>query len=211
MRRQHDADPVVGYDLHQALQELAPGQRIEAGHGLVEDKELGTLGHGQGQRQLGLLAARQRAGSLLGVEVEVVDPPAGQVVVPPGIHVRAEAEVVLDGEAGIGGSVLRHEADPGQLRRVVRRGSPQHLDAAGTRGQQADGEVEQGGLAGAVGADQADDVTGRDLEVALVERPLSAVALAQAPGAEGPRSPEQGVGLDAHGICHGGSRAPFGP
>ena len=36
MRRQHDADAVLGDDLHQALEELAPGQRVEAGHRLVE-------------------------------------------------------------------------------------------------------------------------------------------------------------------------------
>ncbi len=35
VRRQHDADPVPGNDLHQALEELPPGERVQAGDGLV--------------------------------------------------------------------------------------------------------------------------------------------------------------------------------
>ena len=37
VRGQDDADPLLGHDLHQGLEELAPGERVEAGHRLVED------------------------------------------------------------------------------------------------------------------------------------------------------------------------------
>ena len=35
MRREHYAYPVPGHDLHEALEELASGKRVEACHGLI--------------------------------------------------------------------------------------------------------------------------------------------------------------------------------
>ena len=74
MRGQHDAELVLGDDLHQGLQELAAGQRVEAGDRLVEDQQLGSLRHGEGQGELGPLAAGELAGPLARVEAELVDP-----------------------------------------------------------------------------------------------------------------------------------------
>ena len=42
MRGQHDAHPMLGDGLHQALQELPPGERVEAGDRLVEEEQLGA-------------------------------------------------------------------------------------------------------------------------------------------------------------------------
>jgi hypothetical protein len=81
-----DADLVVGHGLHQYLQELAPGQGVEAGHRLVEDQELGPFGHGQGQGELGPLAARELAGPLGRVEPELVDPGLGHLLIPTGLR-----------------------------------------------------------------------------------------------------------------------------
>ena len=61
---------VLGDGLHQALQELAPGQRVEAGHRLVQDQQLRPLGQAEGQRELGPLAAGEPAGLLARVEAE---------------------------------------------------------------------------------------------------------------------------------------------
>ena len=74
VRGQDDAELVLGDGLHQVLEELAPGQRVEAGDRLVEDEQLGPLGDGQGQRELRALAAGELAGLLLRVEAELVDP-----------------------------------------------------------------------------------------------------------------------------------------
>ena len=79
MRGEHDADLVLGDELHQALQELAPGQRVQAGDGFVQDEQLGPLGDGQGQGELGALAAGQLPGPLAGIQAEPLDPAAGQV------------------------------------------------------------------------------------------------------------------------------------
>ena len=74
VRGEHDAELVLGDGLHQALQELAPGQRVEAGDRLVEDQQLGALGDAQGERELGALAAGELAGPLRRVEAEPLDP-----------------------------------------------------------------------------------------------------------------------------------------
>ena len=117
VRGQHDADAVLGDDLHQALQELAPGQRVEAGHRLVEDQQLRPLGHGQGQRELGALAAGQLAGPLRRVEAELRRSGASASSrVPAGVEPRAQPQVVGDRQPGVGRGVLGDEPDPGQLR-----------------------------------------------------------------------------------------------
>ena len=73
VRRQHDAHPLLGVDLHQDLQELASGQRVEARDRLVEDQQLRPLRDRQGQRELRPLAAGQLA-RLLAVQAELLDP-----------------------------------------------------------------------------------------------------------------------------------------
>ena len=78
VRGQHDAELLLGDGLHQVLQELPAGQRVEAGDRLVEDQQLGPLGDAQGQRELGALAAGQLPGPLARVEAEPVDPAPGQ-------------------------------------------------------------------------------------------------------------------------------------
>jgi hypothetical protein len=48
MRCQQVADLMLGDGLHQALRELPPGQRVEGGDRLIEDEQIGPLGHRQG-------------------------------------------------------------------------------------------------------------------------------------------------------------------
>ncbi len=74
VRGEHDAHSVLGDDLHEALQELAPGERVEAGHRLVEEEELGPFRDRQGEGELGSLAAGERPGPLARVEAELLDP-----------------------------------------------------------------------------------------------------------------------------------------
>ena len=73
MGGEHHADPVLGDHLHEHLEELAPGQGVQAGHRLVEEEELGPLGDGQREGQLGPLAAGERSRPLAGVEIELLD------------------------------------------------------------------------------------------------------------------------------------------
>ena len=105
---------MLGDDLHQALQELAPGQRVEAGDRLVEDEQLGPLRERQGEGELGPLAAGQRPGPLPRVEAELPDPLPREFAVPAGVEPGAHPQVVGDRQPRVDGRVLGDEADPGR-------------------------------------------------------------------------------------------------
>ena len=128
MRREHDANPVSGHDLHEALEELASGKWIEACHRLIEEKQLGSLGHGQRQRQLGSLATRQRTRLLARVDFELVDPTFGELAVPVRVEVSTHTKVLGDRQPGIGRRVLGDEANPRELCRTIAGASAKYRD-----------------------------------------------------------------------------------
>ncbi len=74
MRRQQDAELGGRRGLHEALEELAPGQRVERGHRLVEDQQLRPFGQPDREGELGALAAGELAGPLRGIQAELGDP-----------------------------------------------------------------------------------------------------------------------------------------
>ena len=86
----------VGDELHQALQEVAPGQRVQARDRLVEKEQLRPLGDGERERELRALAAGQPAGLLRRVEAELRDPLLGDRGVPARVQLGAEPQVVGD-------------------------------------------------------------------------------------------------------------------
>jgi hypothetical protein len=57
VRGHHDAAFLIRGDLHQDLQELPAGQRVQTGDRLVQDQQLGPLGEGQRLGQLGALTS----------------------------------------------------------------------------------------------------------------------------------------------------------
>ena len=77
VRGEQDADLVLGDRLHQDLQELAPGERVQARDRLVEDQQLGPLGQREGQGELGALAAGELPRLLARVQAESLDPAVG--------------------------------------------------------------------------------------------------------------------------------------
>ncbi len=54
--KQHGHAPLLA-NLGQRPQKIAPRQRIEAGHRLIQQQDIGLFGQREGQRQLRLLAA----------------------------------------------------------------------------------------------------------------------------------------------------------
>ena len=77
----------------------------------------------------------------------------------------------VDRKAPVETAVLRNVTDGGAGRR---RGAAEQCDAAAGRRQQAEDQVQQGALAGAVGADQNDEVVGGQYGVQVVEHHLFA-------------------------------------
>jgi hypothetical protein len=93
-----------------------------------------------------------------------------------GVEARMHAGHELDGLLHLDPARQhRHVGDEADIvHQLVALGArilAQHLELALERHQAQDG-LERGGLAGAVGADQADDAAGADLEVGAVQRGL---------------------------------------
>ena len=180
MRGEHDAHAVLGGDFGDRAHELAPRQRVEARHRLVEDEQLRPFRHGQGQGELGALAAGELAGSLAAVEAECRDPAVGEAAIPARVQPRAEAQMVRDGQVRIRRCVLGDESDPGKVVRALGGAPSEHFDRACRRVGESDRQTHQRGLAGAVRADEPDHPPGRYGQRAVGQRPPPAVPLAEA-------------------------------
>ena len=188
VRREDDGRPVLGDELHEVGEELAPGERIEARHRLVEHEELGALAHRERQRQLRALAAGEAAGPLAEVE-----PEAGRSAGPRARASHVGFRLAPSRRWSADGERRGRAARPGRRTRSARAGrrsapgrSPEHVDRPLGRVEQPDREVQQRRLARAVRADEPDDAAGRDRERAVAQRPAAAVALARA---RRPRAP----------------------
>ena len=141
MRGEHHADVVIGDHLHECSEELAPGKRIQSGHGFVEEEKLGSLGDRHREGELRPLATGEGARPLVRIEIETGDPLPGEVVVPARIHLRPEAEVVGDAQPSVRRRLLSHEPDAAELGRALGRSRTEDLDRAHRRRQQAHREL----------------------------------------------------------------------
>ena len=141
---------------HHGLHEVVPGQRIERGQRLIQDQQVGSPGQGHGERELRLLAAGQLADLLLQRDAELGQPGLRPPLVPAPVQVAGDVQHVGDRQVLVQRRVLGHEGDPVQGVRRPGGRAAQHGHHSGRRQGQADGHVQQGGLARAVRADQGD-------------------------------------------------------
>ena len=151
------------------LVELADHERGQAERELVEEEELRVGGEGPGQGEHLLLPARERARQLLAPVGQTWELREGHVfdVVHGHADLRRHEEVLADGQVGEDPAALGHGADalprPGVRRELVDRGAGEaHLAAA--RGEGPGADVEDRRLAAAVGTEQGDHGTFRDLQ-----------------------------------------------
>src|SRR5262249_22925787 len=108
---------------------------------------------------------------------ELGDPGASRVVVPARIELATDPEHLPHREAAVERVLLRKEPDPRQhLGRIVVWVETENADGALTRTGQADCHPQQRRLTGAVRAYKRGDRAARDLERAIAQRPLRAVA-----------------------------------
>ena len=156
---------------HSALAQL----HVDAGGGLVEHDHRRLVHQRLRHQHAPLHAAGERAhvGVGLGGEVEVL-----QHLVDPGV-VAAQAEVArLDaqrlahGEERVEHQLLRHHAEHAARAAVVgdARRAPMHATPPGVGARQAGDDVDQRGLAGAVRAEQAEELALLDGEAHAGER-----------------------------------------
>ena len=186
----HQQDGHAGrlVDLADGLEDGAHQQRRQPQRGLVEQEQARPGHEGPADGQHLLLAAGEGAGQLLAALVqdreEPRDEPAG-LLQPARVAPRegAQVEVLPHRQGAEDAPPLGHlgDAEPHQLVRLdgVDR-LPLEVDLAAAGAQQAADGLEGGRLAGAVGAQDGDDLALADLEVDAVQRLHVAVGDAQA-------------------------------
>ena len=188
--------------------EIAPRHRVDPGGRFVENHQVRRMDQRAHQTEFLLHAA----GQLLHWPVaEAVQPGhAEQGLLAFGQHVGRhqpqpgkEVDVLLDRQVAVQvlPQPLRHQPEPGLdgLRRPLRvDAGAEHVDTAAVEGQHAGHRLHQAGFAGAVRADQAENLAPGDIEVDAIDRHGLAIALAEA---------AQGHGIVVHGghqrgACH---------
>ncbi|MNT37210.1 hypothetical protein D3C72_1733370 [compost metagenome] len=160
--------------------------RVHGAGGFVQQQQVGLVQHRTGQGQALLLAAAHGAGQLLAA---VGQPVALQQFLDA--LARCAAVQVLDGgeefqvfvhrQVLVEGELLRHVADaPLQGFGVVGDLAAEHFDLAGAGQQQAAEHADGGGLAAAIGAEEAEHLGAVDVQVQPVDGGELAEALGQA-------------------------------
>jgi hypothetical protein len=101
------------------------------------------------------------------------------------LQVGLEQQVAPDAEVEIEGDLLEHHADVPQRRgRCMALRVPRHLDLAFVGGEQAGQHLEQRRLAGAVGAQQRDELARLDMQRQRLQRGARAVSFGELMGAQ---------------------------
>ncbi len=166
-------------------QKQAPRDRVDAARGLVEEDDAGPVHHGAGQRQPLLPAARQLAGQpvLLALEARHVDGPGLALAglgTAQAVDPAEEAEVLPDGEVVVEAEALAHVADAAlDALRVLRDVDTEDEPRARGRREQAAQHADGRGLAGAVRAEEAEDLALGHRERHAVDRGEGAEALGE--------------------------------
>lgn len=170
----------------QALPDQVARLRIQPGGRLVHDDEVGIVDERARQRQAPLHAAGELADAGIGLGGQGRE---RQQLRQPGPHLRvAQAEVAAEyqqvlghGEVGVQVVELRHHAQARpRLPGLRRHGVAQHLDRPVVERRQAQQGAQGGGLARAVGAQQAIALAAPQREGQAVDDHALAVALGQA-------------------------------
>ena len=172
------------------LPELPPGQRIDAGRGLVEDQQVGVVDQGAAQAELLAHAAGKLLGKPAGERgqsraVQQVGDPRRALGAAVTEQPTEEVDVFPHAEVGIEvlSQALRHVGDARTDRAAMARighVAAQHFHPAVLDALGAGYEAQQRRLADAVGADQSDDAVGRNIERDPVEGDDVAISVADA-------------------------------
>ena len=166
-----------------ALQDGVAALRVDRHRGLVKEDELGLVRDAAGNVEASRQAARELAWAELGkvAQPDKVDRLVHQRATALAVANVKAAEIVdvlAHGEFVEHRNLLRDHADA-TLEVVAggRHGLAEQLDGAFVVGKQLQNTVDGRGLARAVGAQQAKDLAGGDVQVKVVERDKIVVAL----------------------------------
>ena len=174
--RDEDRHLVSARQIDEQLPEGIARHRIDARGRFVQDQQFRRMHQRHRQRQALAHAERQFVGHGIG---RAVQPETGQKFAYPrrdrrfrhAEQARMQHQVLLDAEFGVQRKRLRHVADTpprGDVARV--HFLPEQPGFALARRQQAGEHLHGGGLAAAVGAEEAENLAAVDAEVDVVDR-----------------------------------------
>jgi len=145
-------------------------ERVEARGGFVEDEQVDVGGEGGDEGDLLPVALGVGAALLGGVELEALDEGGALGGVEAAAEPAEEVDDLAAGEGGPERDVTGHVGEAAvEGLDVGPRVAAEEDDRAGVGAQQPEEDAQGRGLAGAVGAEEAVDLAGPDLEVEAVE------------------------------------------
>ena len=171
--------------------EGAGGDGVDAFEGLVEEEDFGAVDDGGGEGEFFLHAVGVVGDEFFGFageahEVEEFGGAGGGGGGVEAVHASDEAEVFGGGEAAEEGEAFGDDADLALDFDGVGDGvEAEDLDGAGGGSEQAGEHLDGGGFAGAVGAEEAEELAGSDGEVDVLNGGEFAEAAGEAGGDDG--------------------------
>src|SRR5215467_2361358 len=167
VRRQHDRDPLLAAQPRDVGAYPHRDVGVEAERGLVEEQELGLVDQRLGQRHALLEPGRELRVRDTAVRLELgeldqrVDP-APERAAAQAVEAAVERDDLGDAQAPEERRPAAHHVEPpAQRARIADDVEPEHGHPTAIGGQQRGEDREQGGLAGAVGTEHADDRAAR--------------------------------------------------
>ena len=155
--------------------ERAGGDGVHALERLVEKQNLWAVNDGGGEGQFLLHAVRvvgDQGFRLIGElhEVEEFHRALGRDVPAEAVHVADEIQIFGAGETAEKRDALRHDTDLTlHFDWIIGEIDPENFHAAGRRREEAGEHFDRGGFAGAVGAEEAEELAGGDAKVHIVD------------------------------------------
>jgi hypothetical protein len=172
----------------EAIPQQVPRLRIQPGRRLVEEEHRRFVDQRPGNRQAPLHPARQRLDLVVGAfgqlrELEQLVGPAVDLRPLEPEVATVDHEVLADGQLGVKGVLLRHDAEAGADVGPVGRGvHPHHPEVTRADRRDTADHPHRRGLAGPVRAEEAERFARGDVEVDVVDGDELAEALRQAAG-----------------------------
>jgi hypothetical protein len=179
-----DDGETVGVEAADSFEDVVARLGVDADGGLVEEEEAGAVDEGGAEVQPALHAAGEDGGAVVGAVLEgdggedLVDA-EGQVAAADAVDFAEKPEIFAGGEVSVDGEVLGDDADEAAGVAVGRvEGFAEEADAARVGGEESGDDRKERGLAGSVGAEEAEHLAGVDREGDAVEGGRGAVILA---------------------------------
>ena len=161
-------------ELAQAADHLPRGaarRGVEAGRRLVEEDQLRVADQRQRDVEPPPLSAGQRRGALVGLRGEVDQRERLVDLARSAVVAGVEREALADAQAGLGLGFLQDDADPlAPARRRAPRVAAEDLDRRRRGLAEALEDLDRRRLAGAVGAEEGEDLAAADLQVDAADR-----------------------------------------